>query len=202
MNIVIPETLFNSLKIIIKYQNTLLLKEISNEHNLKLSELKKSYLKDENIEILVKKYNKKQKKKKVLEENVEANVVAKEEANVEENVVAKEEANVVAKEENVVAKEATVVAKEATVVAKEVVKEEEKVATVVAKEAKKIKKIKKIKKKVLEEPIEKLKINCHKYIFDNNEFYVNIENDNVYDINMEFVGKKLGNSINFKGEEN
>jgi len=199
MNIVIPETLFNSLKIIIKYQNTLLLKEISNEHNLKLSELKKSYLKDENIDILVKKYNKKQKKKKVLEANVVANIEAK-----EANVVAKE----VVKEE---AKVATVVAKEeATVVAKEVVKEEEKVATVVAKEeatvvakeAKKIKKIKKIKKKVLEEPIEKLKINCHKYIFDNNEFYVNIENDNVYDINMEFVGKKLGNSINFNGEEN
>ena len=176
MNIVIPETLFNSLKIIIKYQNTLLLKEISNEHNLKLSELKKSYLKDENIDILVKKYNKKQKKKKVLEANVVANIEAK-----EANVVAKE----VVKEE---AKVATVVAKEE--------------ATVVAKEAKKIKKIKKIKKKVLEEPIEKLKINCHKYIFDNNEFYVNIENDNVYDINMEFVGKKLGNSINFNGEEN
>ena len=185
MNIVIPETLFNSLKIIIKYQNTLLLKEISNEHNLKLSELKKSYLKDENIDILVKKYNKKQKKKKVLEENVEENVVAKEVVKEEAKVatvVAKEEATVVAKEE------ATVVAKEE--------------ATVVAKEAKKIKKIKKIKKKVLEEPIEKLKINCHKYIFDNNEFYVNIENDNVYDINMEFVGKKLGNSINFNGEEN
>ena len=49
--------------IILKYQNTLLLKEISKDKGWKLSELKKEYLKDEDVATLVKKYNRKKKKK-------------------------------------------------------------------------------------------------------------------------------------------
>ena len=44
-------------------------------------------------------------------------------------------------------------------------------------------------------------IKCHKYIFDGEIFYVNVENDNAYDKNMEFVGSKLGNGINFNADE-
>ena len=45
MEIVIPEELYESLKLIIKYQNTLLLKEIAKEKNWKYAELKKEFLK-------------------------------------------------------------------------------------------------------------------------------------------------------------
>ena len=44
-------------------------------------------------------------------------------------------------------------------------------------------------------------IKCHKYVFEGDVFYVNIENDNAYDKNMEFVGSKLGNGINFNADE-
>ena len=67
MNVDIPESLFESLKLIIKYQNTLLLKEIAKEKGWKYTELKKEFLKDENMETLLKKNNKKQNKKKKVE---------------------------------------------------------------------------------------------------------------------------------------
>ena len=60
MEVEIPESLFESLKLILKYQNTLLLKEIAKEKGWKYSELKKEFLKDEEVEVLLKKYNKKQ----------------------------------------------------------------------------------------------------------------------------------------------
>ena len=132
MNVDIPESLFESLKLILKYQNTLLLKEIAKEKGWKYSELKKEFLKDEEVEVLIKKYNKKQKKKKA--------------PKVEEPP-------------------------------------------------------KKSKKKKIKKTINSKEIKCHKYIFDGEVFYVNVDNQNAYDKNLEFVGSMLGNGINFNADE-
>ena len=57
------------------------------------------------------------------------------------------------------------------------------------------------KKKKLKKIVKEKEIKCHKYTFDGAVFYVNIENENAYDKNMEFVGRKLGNGINFDADE-
>jgi hypothetical protein len=157
MNIDIPESLFESLKLILKYQNTLLLKEIAKEKGWKYSELKKEFLKDEEVEVLIKKYNKKQKKKKA--PKVEEPKV--EEPEVEEPEVEEPEV------------------------------EEPKIEEPP----------KKSKKKKIKKTINSKEIKCHKYIFDGEVFYVNVDNQNAYDKNLEFVGSMLGNGINFNADE-
>tara|TARA_B100000767_G_scaffold273933_1_gene305477 strand:+ start:767 stop:1108 length:342 start_codon:yes stop_codon:yes gene_type:complete len=112
MEIKIPEELFKSLTTIIKYQNTLLLKKISKEKGWKFSELKKEFLKDEDFELVLNKYIKK----------------------------------------------------------------------------------KKIKKVVTKE------IKCTEYIFDGIKFFIDT-NNNAYDENMEFVGVKISNNIDFNEDK-
>ena len=169
MELQIPESLFESLQIIIKYQNTLLLKEISKEKGWKLSELKKEFLKDEDIQNLLKKYSKKKNKVKKKVTPKKKSQTVSEEAPVEETVT--EEAPV---EETV----------DGT---KENIKVEIEDKTV--------------KKKKLKKVVNEKEIKCHKYTFEGAVFYVNVENENAYDKNMEFVCRKLGNGINFDADE-
>ena len=172
MELQIPESLFESLQIIIKYQNTLLLKEISKEKGWKLSDLKKEFLKEEDIQNLLKKYSKKKNKVKKKVTPKKKSQTVSEEAPVEETLT--EEAPV---EET----------QEAVDGATENIKVEIEEKTV--------------KKKKLKKVVNEKEIKCHKYTFEGAVFYVNIENENAYDKNMEFVGRKLGNGINFDADE-
>ena len=107
MNIDIPQISFESFKTIIKYQKILLLKRNFQRKGWKLSELKKEYLKDEDVSSLIKKYNKKKKKEiKKSKVNEPENVVEATENVVEEpeNVVEATE-NVVEATENVLGKQ-------------------------------------------------------------------------------------------------
>ena len=180
MEVVIPEELYESLTLIIKYQNTLLLKEIANEMNWKYTDLKKQFLKDSDMKELEKKYKKKtakKKKKKVVEvHNIELTIEDTNEAIVLEEP------------------EAELVSKTNGVAEPENVAEPKEVA-----EPDKVEKPK--KKKKLKKIVNSKEIKCHKYIFDGEIFYVNVENDNAYDKNMEFVGRKVGNMINFNEDE-
>lgn len=179
MELQIPESLFESLQIIIKYQNTLLLKEISKEKGWKLSELKKEFLKEEDIQNLLKKYSKKKNKVKKKVTPKKKSQTVSDEAPVEEAPV--EETPV---EEKPVEEKPV---KEAVDGATENIKVEIEEKTV--------------KKKKLKKVVNEKEIKCHKYTFEGAVFYVNIENENAYDKNMEFVGRKLGNGINFDADE-
>ena len=177
MEVTIPKELYESITLIIKYQNTLLLKEIANEKNWKYTDLKKEFLKDQDMEELLKKYKKKNAKKKKKkgvknDENIKLDL-----EDINEPIVL-EEPEVVEEKPEVVEEKPEVVEDKPKVVEKPV---------------KKKKKIKKI--------VKEKEIKCHKYIFDGEIFYVNVENDNAYDKNMEFVGSKLGNGINFNADE-
>lgn len=175
MELQIPESLFESLQIIIKYQNTLLLKEISKEKGWKLSELKKEFLKEEDIQNLLKKHSKKKNK-------------------VKKKVTPKKKSQTVSEE----AQEATV---EETPV-KEAAVEETQDSVDGAKENIQMEiEDKTVKKKKLKKVVNEKEIKCHKYTFEGAVFYVNVENENAYDKNMEFVGRKLGNGINFDADE-
>ena len=128
----IPEDLYTSIKTVIKYQNILLLKEIAKETGWKYVDLKKKYLKTEDIQELVDYSNtqkSKAKKKKAKKKNSEPNI-----------------------------------------------------SMVVLQEG--------------EEEIE-----CKKYRFLEKEYYVNIKNNNVYDMNKRFVGRMVADVINFDEEE-
>jgi hypothetical protein len=59
-------------------------------------------------------------------------------------------------------------------------------------------KIKK-KKKVLK--TNELEIECNKYIYMEEEYYVNIKNNNVYKLDKEFVGRMIDGILNFDEEE-
>ena len=59
----------------------------------------------------------------------------------------------------------------------------------------------KVKKEKIKKTVNSVEIKCHKYIFDGEVFYVNVENNNAYDKNLEFVGSMLGKSINFNDDE-
>jgi hypothetical protein len=63
MEVKIPEQLYKPLKKVIRLQNVELLKLISFEEGWDFKELKKKYIKDTEVYELVKKYDKKQKKK-------------------------------------------------------------------------------------------------------------------------------------------
>ena len=128
----IPEELYTSIKTVIKYQNILLLKEIAKETGWKYADLKKKYLKTEDIQELVDYSNtqkSKIKKKKEKKKNSEPNI-----------------------------------------------------SMVVLQEG--------------EEEIE-----CKKYKYLEKEYYVNIKNKNVYDMNKRFVGRMVVDVINFDEEE-
>ena len=130
----IPEDLFESISTLIKYQNILLLKEIAKDNGWKYLDLKKKYLKIEDVGELVKEKNKPKKKKKIKKP----------------------------KKDNTKSKE-------------------------------------NIKLVVLNEGEEE--IECKKYSYMEKEYYVNIKNDNVYDMNMQFVGRMVDGTLNFDEEE-
>lgn len=185
MNLDIPESLFNSIQTILKYQNTLLLKEIAKDKGWKLSELKKEYLKSEDISVLVKKYNKKKKKviknkksenEKQLETPEETQVLEKEVSN---EVIELDDVNIPIETPSVVEE-----------------KQIEPSNTVDIPEPEK-----KVKKKKIKKIVKNVEIKCHKYTIEDTVFYVNVENNNAYDKNMEFVGRMQGKSINFNEDE-
>ena len=124
----IPEDLFESISTLIKYQNILLLKEIAKDNGWKYLDLKKKYLKIEDVGELVKEKNKPKKKKKIKK----------------------------TKKEN-------------------------------------------IKLVILNEGQEE--IECKKYSYMEKEYYVNIKNDNVYDMDNNFVGRLIDGTLNFDEEE-
>lgn len=130
----IPEDLFESISTLIKYQNILLLKEIAKDNGWKYLDLKKKYLKIEDVSELVKEKNKPKKKKKIKKPK------------------------------------------------KENIKSEENIKLVVLNDG--------------EEEIE-----CKKYSYMEKEYYVNIKNDNVYDMDMKFVGRMVDGTLNFDEEE-
>ena len=210
MNIELPESLFDSIQTILKYQNTLLLKEIAKDKGWKLSELKKDYLKTENVSALVKKYNKKQKKinKKPepepeeverqesddvieLHDNEHANEVAGANEVADANEVANEVAGA-----NEVANANEGVKESTFVVEIEDNNDLEPPKTIEIPEP-----TKKVKKKKIKKVVKDVEIRCHKYTIEDTVFYINVENDNAYDKNMEFVGRKVGNMINFNDDE-
>ena len=196
MNLEIPETLFDSIQVILKYQNTLLLKEISKDKGWKLSELKKEYLKDEDITTLVKKYNRK-KKKEIKKKSEEPQTLVNEDTQIigpEPILESQESEPIIELEDN---SELVSVPNGANGVAKEV-------ANGVANEAKSItipEPDKKVKKKKIKKIIKNTEIKCHKYTIEDTVFYINVDNNNAYDKNMEFVGRMVGNMINFNEDE-
>lgn len=44
-------------------------------------------------------------------------------------------------------------------------------------------------------------IQCQKYSYNGKDYFVNIENGNTYDMSKKFVGRKIGDVINFDEEE-
>jgi len=124
----IPEDLFESISTLIKYQNILLLKEIAKDNGWKYLDLKKKYLKIEDIGDLITEKNKPKKKKKIKKtkkENIKLVILNKGEEEIE----------------------------------------------------------------------------CKKYSYMEKEYYVNIKNDNVYDMDIKFVGRMIDVTLNFDEEE-
>ena len=205
MEIIIPKELYESLTLIIKYQNTLLLKEIAKDKNWKYNDLKKEFLKDSDMEILIKKYKKKQKlNTKKIDENIEVSVATVSVATVSvESVVSvatvSVEPDIKTKKKNKIKINKSLLVEPITEIvntesAKTEIVKTESAETVIAKTESSV-------KKKLKKIINNKEIKCHKYIFEEVVFYVNIENNNAYDKNMEFVGRMLGNGINFNEDE-
>jgi len=219
MEIIIPKELYESLTLIIKYQNTLLLKEIAKDKNWKYNDLKKEFLKDSDMEILIKKYKKKQKlNTKKIDENIEVSVatvsvatvsvesvppVSVATVSVEPDIKTKKKNKIKINKSLLVEPIAEAAIAEAAIaeaaiaeaaIAETVIAETVIAETVIAKTESSV-------KKKLKKIINNKEIKCHKYIFEGVVFYVNIENNNAYDKNMEFVGRMLGNGINFNEDE-
>ena len=151
--IIIPEELYTSIKTVIKYQNILLLKEIAKDNGWKYIDLKKKYLKTNDIQELVD-YSNKQKKKIKIKKNEKKKSLEKEKVSE-----AKENNKIINVEENIT-------------------------LTITSEED-----------KDMEE------IECHKYTYMDNEYYVNIKNNNVYNMESEFVGRMVNGILNFDEEE-
>ena len=230
MEIIIPKELYESLTLIIKYQNTLLLKEIAKDKNWKYNDLKKEFLKDSDMEILIKKYKKKQKlNTKKIDENIEVSVATVSVATVSvESVVSvatvSVEPDIKTKKKNKIKINKSLLVEPSAAIAETVIAEtviaeaaiaeaaiaeaaiaeaaiaEAAIAETVIAETVIAKTESSVKKK-LKKIINNKEIKCHKYIFEEVVFYVNIENNNAYDKNIEFVGRMLGNGINFNEDE-
>ena len=159
--IIIPEELYTSIKTVIKYQNILLLKEIAKDNGWKYIDLKKKYLKTNDIQELVN-YSNKQKKKIKIKKNAKKKSL-----------------------ENKTVSEATETVSEATeTVSEEKVSEENITLTINSEEDKDIE-----------------EIECHKYTYMDKEYYVNIKNNNVYNMDSEFIGRMVNEILNFDEEE-
>ena len=88
MELEIPKEFYDSIKNVIRYQNKLLLKQISDDYKWDFESLKKKYLKDKPIkELLNKEENEKKniKKKKIFLKKKKKVVVRKEETSTEES---------------------------------------------------------------------------------------------------------------------
>ena len=62
MELEIPKEFYDSIKNVVRYQNTLLLRQISNDYKWDFDSLKKKYLKDKPIKELLNKPEEKEKK--------------------------------------------------------------------------------------------------------------------------------------------
>ena len=154
--IIIPEELYTSIKTVIKYQNILLLKEIAKDNGWKYIDLKKKYLKTNDIQELVN-YSNKQKKKIKIKKNAKKKSLEKEKAT--ETTEALSEATEELSKENIT-------------------------LTINSEEDKDIE-----------------EIECHKYTYMDKEYYVNIKNNNVYNMESEFIGRMVNEILNFDEEE-
>ena len=167
MEVKIPEQLYKPLKKVIRLQNVELLKLISFEEGWDFKELKKKYIKDTEVYELVKKYDKKQKKKfkKINKQKI---------LNSNSNVL--EESNSVEQVEFV----------------------KEPILKVVDKKEK-IPKKKKINKKisVKSSKNELIEITCKEFLYEDIKLYYDINNFNVFTEELEFVGRKMSNFIDF-----
>ena len=161
--IIIPEELYTSIKTVIKYQNILLLKEIAKDNGWKYIDLKKKYLKTNDIQELVN-YSNKQKKKIKIKKNAKKK-------SLENEKVSK-------------ATEALSEATEALSDATEALSKENITLTITSEEDKDIE-----------------EIDCHKYTYMDKEYYVNIKNNNVYNMDSEFIGRMVNEILNFDEEE-
>jgi len=173
--IIIPEELYTSIKTVIKYQNILLLKEIAKDNGWKYIDLKKKYLKTNDIQELVN-YSNKQKKKIKIKKNAKKKSL--ENKTVSEATETVSEATETVSEAKV--SEATETVSEAT----ETVSEENITLTINSEEDKDIE-----------------EIECHKYTYMDKEYYVNIKNNNVYNMDSEFIGRMVNEILNFDEEE-
>ena len=182
--IIIPEELYTSIKTVIKYQNILLLKEISQDNGWKYIDLKKKYLKTNDIQELVN-YSNKQKKKIKIKKNAKKKSL--DEKNfLEKSLDQKSQENEVAK--NFLEKSLDQKSQE-NEVANEVANE---VENEVANEVANI---------TLSINTEEEEIECHKYTYMDKEYYVNIKSNNVYNIESEFIGRMINGILNLDEEE-
>jgi len=156
--IIIPEELYTSIKTVIKYQNILLLKEIAKDNGWKYIDLKKKYLKTNDIQELVD-YSNKQKKKIKIKKNAKKKSLENEVLRKVKVSKEKENNKIINVEENIT-------------------------LTIISEEDKDMK-----------------EIECHKYTYMDNEYYVNIKNNNVYNMESEFVGRMVNGILNFDEEE-
>lgn len=156
--IIIPEELYTSIKTVIKYQNILLLKEIAKDNGWKYIDLKKKYLKINDIQEIVD-YSNKQKKKIKIKKNAKKKSLENEVLRKVKVSKEKENNKIINVEENIT-------------------------LTITSEED-----------KDMEE------IECHKYTYMDNEYYVNIKNNNVYNMESEFVGRMVNGILNFDEEE-
>lgn len=81
MELEIPKEFYDSIKNVVRYQNTLLLRQISNDYKWDFDSLKKKYLKDKPIKELLNKEEEKKKKKVVVRKKKV--VVSKEESSTD-----------------------------------------------------------------------------------------------------------------------
>ena len=179
--IIIPEELYTSIKTVIKYQNILLLKEIAKDNGWKYIDLKKKYLKTNDIQELVN-YSNKQKKKIKIKKNAKKKSL--ENKTVSEATETVSEATETVSEEKVSEEKVSEEKVSEAKVSEEKVSEENITLTINSEEDKDIE-----------------EIECHKYTYMDKEYYVNIKNNNVYNMDSEFIGRMVNEILNFDEEE-
>ena len=171
MEVKIPEELYKSLKKVIRLQNIELLKLISLEEEWDFKELKKKYIKDTEVYELIKKYDRKRKKKikkgNKKTQNLNSNIL-EDHPEVEESKSV-EESNV-----------------------------EEPILKVIDKKEKTPKE-KKINKKISVKSSKNklIEIICKEFLYEEIKLYYDINNFNVYTEELEFVGRKMPKYIDF-----
>ena len=171
MEIKIPQELYKPLKKVIRLQNIQLLKIIATEEGWNYKELKGKYIKDTEISELIKKYDKKEQKKKTKKSLVQVDEIKDEAGELDTNT-----SNTNVEEPNKVKN----------------VEEPNKVKKI--KKIKKARKHKKISIKIENDEVKEIK--CKEFQYEGIDLLYDIDNMNVYTMELEFVGRKIDNFIN------